>query len=103
MIARIWNGATKAQDAEAYRRYLLETGVKEYKKTEGNRGVVVLRKMRDERAEFTLISFWESYDAIKKFAGENFEEAVFYPDDEKFLVEKDLKVSLYDTLVCEMR
>ena len=52
MIARSWRGATKAQDAETYLEYLHRTGFAEYRKTPGNRGVLGLRRIVKDRAEF---------------------------------------------------
>ena len=71
MIARTWRGATKAQDAEAYLEYLHRTGLAEYRKTPGNRGVLGLRRIVRDRAEFLLISLWDSTDAIRQFAGDS--------------------------------
>ena len=34
-------------------------------------------------------SLWDSIDAIKAFAGEDYETAVFYPEDDRYLVERD--------------
>jgi len=76
MIARTWRGATKAKDGEAYLEYLHRTGLAEYKKTEGNRGVLALRRIVNDRAEFLLVSLWESEDAIRKFAGDEIDRAV---------------------------
>ena len=39
--------------------------------------------------EFVTFSLWDSIDAIKAFAGEDYETAVFYPEDDRFLVERD--------------
>lgn len=103
MIARLWRGKTLEKNADNYYNYLLETGLKEYRNTEGNRGVIALRSIVDDTVEFTLISFWESYEAIMKFSGENIEKAVFYPRDDEFLIEKDLKVFHYDVLSFETR
>ena len=47
------------------------------------------------RAEFVTLSFWESRAAIEGFAGQDIEKAVFYPDDEQFLIERDLTVQHY--------
>lgn len=96
MIARTWRGATKAQDAEAYLEYLNRTGLAEYRKTPGNRGVLGLRRIVKDRAEFLLISLWDSKEAIRRFAGDDIEKAVFYPEDERFLVERDDHVSHYE-------
>jgi heme-degrading monooxygenase HmoA len=98
VIAKIWRGATKAEDAEAYAGYLDRTGVSEYRSTEGNRGVLVLRTIEDDRAEFTLVSLWESMDAVRRFAGDDPSRAVFYPDDDAFLVDRDLTVRHYDVV-----
>ena len=98
MIARTWRGATKAQDAEAYLQYLNRTGLAEYRKTSGNRGVLGLRRIVKDRAEFLLVSLWDSRDAIRRFAGEDIEKAVFYPEDERFLVERDDHVSHYEVV-----
>jgi heme-degrading monooxygenase HmoA len=85
MIARIWRGATREEDAERYREYLDETGVKEARATPGNRGVLVLRRVEDGRAEFLFASFWESMDAVRGFTGDDVERAVCYPEDRRYL------------------
>jgi heme-degrading monooxygenase HmoA len=98
MIARTWRGATKAEDAEAYLEYLHQTGLTEYRKTPGNRGVLGLRRIVNDRAEFLLVSLWESEEAIRQFAGQDIEQAVFYPEDERFLVDRDRRVSHYEVV-----
>jgi heme-degrading monooxygenase HmoA len=98
MIARTWRGATKAEDAEAYLEYLHQTGLIEYRKTPGNRGVLGLRRIVNDRAEFLLVSLWESEEAIRQFAGQDIEQAVFYPEDERFLIDRDLRVSHYEVV-----
>jgi heme-degrading monooxygenase HmoA len=87
MIARIWRGVTRESDKDTYFDYLQRTGLKEYAAIPGNLGVWVLRRLHNSTAEFTLISHWESWEAIKAFAGADFEKAVYYPEDEKFLLE----------------
>jgi heme-degrading monooxygenase HmoA len=103
MIARIWRGVTREADKDTYFEYLQETGLKEYASAPGNRGVWVLRRVFDGRAEFTLISHWESWDAIKAFAGADCEKAVYYPQDEKFLLEMLPKVEHYEILSSPFR
>ena len=44
MIARIWRGITLKEKADDYLAYLHETGLKDYAKTAGNRGVTTLRR-----------------------------------------------------------
>lgn len=98
MILRTWRGSTRLEDGDRYLAYLEETGVKEYKATPGNRGVFVVRREREGRAEFLLLTLWDSMEAVERFAGSSPERAVFYPDDEEFLVEKDQHVDHYEIL-----
>lgn len=107
MILRSWRGSTTADDAERYVEYLRETGVSACRATPGNRGVYVLCRIRDGhhgergRAEFLVLSLWDSMDAVRAFAGDDPERAVFYPDDDAFLVERDLHVDHYEVVVEE--
>jgi heme-degrading monooxygenase HmoA len=98
MIARTWRGATRAEDAEAYLDYLHRTGLRSYRETPGNLGALGLRRVADGRGEFLLVSFWESEDAIRRFAGEDIERAVFFPEDARFLVERDEHVEHFEVV-----
>jgi heme-degrading monooxygenase HmoA len=96
MIARIWRGATTSQDAPDYIRYLRETGIKSYTGTPGNRGAWIFWREVDGRTEFLTVSLWESRQAIASFAGADIDRAVFYPEDDRYLVERDLTVAHYE-------
>lgn len=98
LIARVWHGATDAARADEYTEYLERTGARECRATPGNRGVFVLRRIKHERAEFTFISLWESLDAIRRFAGDDYEKAHYYPEDRDFLIELEPFVEHYDVL-----
>ena len=99
MIARTWHGRVPAAKADAYHEYLLRTGVADYAKTAGNRGVYVLRRREEEVAHFLLITHWESVEAIKGFAGEDYERARYYPEDDDFLLEREPFVTHYELLL----
>ena len=99
MIARFWRGVTPKSKADDYFTYLQETGLKDYRETKGNRGVYVFRRIEGDRAVFLLLTLWDSYEAIKKFAGPDYEKAVYYPEDSKFLLELEPNVTHYDILV----
>jgi heme-degrading monooxygenase HmoA len=58
MIARIWKGAVRKQDGDAYARYMQETGVAGYAKSPGNNGVWMLRRDVDDRTEFVMFTLW---------------------------------------------
>jgi heme-degrading monooxygenase HmoA len=98
MIARTWRGATRAEDAEAYLHYLHQTGFPGVRDTPGNLGALGLRRVVDGRAEFLVVSFWESEDAIRHFAGDDVDRAVFYPEDDRFLVERDDYVTHFEVV-----
>src|ERR1700756_5224051 len=99
MIARQWVGETLEFDADTYGKYLEETGVKEIRATKGNEGVWLMRRVHEGRAEFVVISMWDSLESIKAFAGEEYEKAVYYPEDEKFLIHLSPYVSHYEVLI----
>ena len=94
-IARIWRGATRAHDSDRYVEYLKETGVADYLATPGNRGVEILRRDDGDRTLFTIVSLWDSLDAIRGFAGEDVELAKYYPEDDPYLLERDPTVVHY--------
>lgn len=98
MIARIWHGVTPSSEAEQYLDYLNETGIPDYKATEGNQGVYVLRRIEQSHAHFLLVTLWESLEAIKRFAGPDYEKAKYYPRDEDYLTEREPTVVHYEVV-----
>ncbi len=99
MIARAWHGAVKAADSDAYAEFLNRKGLKDYYATPGNRGVYVFRKVSADRADFLLITLWDSFDAIRAFTGPDPEKAVYYPEDNDFLLEFEPNVTHYEVLI----
>jgi heme-degrading monooxygenase HmoA len=98
MIARVWHGVTHASQAEAYAGYLERTGITDSRATEGNRGVTVLRRVEGESAHFLFVSFWESEEAIRRFAGDEIERARYYPEDASYLLELEVEVTHYEVV-----
>ncbi len=99
MITRIWHGKTKAVHAEIYLKYLQETGLKDYIETPGNISAKVLRQIDGDECHFYTVTEWDSIESIKKFAGEDFERARYYPEDEKYLLEFEETVNHYETFI----
>jgi len=95
VIARLWTGAVRLADADAYADYIRTTGLEEYTRTPGNRGAWMLRRDNGDRTEYITLSFWESEDAIRAFAGDDIEAAVYYPEDERYLIERGPRVRHY--------
>jgi heme-degrading monooxygenase HmoA len=96
-VARIWRGVIRTEDRDAYNAYVADTGIKEYRQTPGNQGAHILtRDLGDGRTEITTLSFWSSLDSIRAFAGDDISVAVFYPEDDRYLLERDLTVTHYE-------
>ncbi len=84
MIVRSWHGIVPYQKAEAFREYLLITGVKEAEATDGNLAAYIYSQLQDGYEHFFMVSYWDNFEAIKAFAGPNPHIAVIYPDDIQF-------------------
>jgi heme-degrading monooxygenase HmoA len=95
VIARIWTGTVRLGDADAYADYINDTGLAEYAATPGNRGAWMLRRDDGALTEFITLSFWETLDAIRGFAGDDVEAAVYYPEDDRYLVDRGPRVRHY--------
>ena len=98
MIARTWHGRVPTEKADAYYAYLLRTGLADYAATPGNRGVSVLRRTDGAVTHFLLVTRWESLDAIRAFAGPEYELARYYPEDDAYLLERERFVTHYEVL-----
>ncbi len=96
MIARVWRGATLAEHGEEYAAYLEETGMRAARAIPGSRGTLVLRRERDGQAEFETILLFDSMEDVTAFAGHEPDAAVFFAEDDRYLVERDLDVRHYE-------
>lgn len=96
MIARIWHGRTRLKDYETYTEFLKKVAIPDYQKTSGFKSLSFLRQIVDNEGHFTLITFWENLDVIRNFAGEDFEKAKYYPEDNQFLLEFEENVKHYE-------
>lgn len=101
MIARTWHGRVPAARADAYHSYLLRTGLPDYRSTPGNVAVLVERWIDGDEDHFLLTTVWESIDAIKRFAGEDYEVAKYYPEDDDYLLEREPTVRHTEVLFFE--
>ena len=89
-VMRIWSGKVRTADREVYAAYVEETGVRQYRSTPGNLAAyLLLRDLPDGLTEILTVSHWESLAAIEAFAGEDVDRAVYYPEDDRYLVERD--------------
>ena len=102
MVARIWEGRTSLAKAEAYKKFLLKVAVHDYKSVKGLLSIQFLYREENNEAHFTLITFWPSFDVIKKFAGPDYEKAKYYPDDHGYLLDFPEKVKHYEVFYKEL-
>ncbi len=95
-VVRMWRGVVRSEDRDDYVDYIERTGMRGYRSTPGNLSAWMLaRDIGNGLTEILTVSRWERMDAIKGFAGEDVERAVFYPEDDRFLVERDVTVRHY--------
>ena len=87
MIARIWRGEVPLDRSDDYLTLMRTVAIPDYASTEGNRGAFALRRHHDDRAEFLMVTFWESRESIEAFAGSDIGVAKYYDFDPEFLVE----------------
>ena len=84
-IARIWRGRTTRARADEYAAYLYEHGIRPLE--EKALGVQLLREDRDTDSEFVTISYWESAEAMSRFAGPDPRRIHNLARDPEFLIE----------------
>jgi heme-degrading monooxygenase HmoA len=97
MIARLWRGiANTPLDADAYLRHLDTNVLPTLAAIRGHRGARVLRREARGRIEFLVMTFWDSMDAVREFAGKNPESAVVEPEARAVLGEYDDFVRHYE-------
>jgi len=77
MIARVWKGWTKSENANAYEQLLREVVYPGLRTIEGYIGGYILRHDNKEESEFVTMNLFESIDAVKKFAGSDYDVPVF--------------------------
>ena len=56
----------------------------------------MLRRDLDDKTEFVMFTLWDSMDAVKAFAGDRPEVAVYYAEDDRYLIEREDSVSHYE-------
>jgi heme-degrading monooxygenase HmoA len=101
MITRLWHGYTKPEDAPTYQEMLLARILPGIHRIAGYKGSYVLRKDGSAEVEFITLTFWESLEAIREFAGEDYERAVIIPEAAALLTRHDERSAHYETIRSE--
>jgi heme-degrading monooxygenase HmoA len=93
VIARVWNGTTAAENADAYVTHLREQTFPQLASIDGHRGGYVLRNPQADRVDFMVITLWDSLEAIRRFAGDGTDTAVVPPAAQALLASWDASVT----------
>jgi len=96
MIARIWHGYTKPENADAYEAMLKPELLPGISKVAGFRGSYLLRRQIGAEIEFITIMLWDSIEAIRAVAGADYETAVIPDNRRKHLARYDAKSQHYE-------
>jgi hypothetical protein len=96
---RRWSGRVRSDKADEYLAYVASTGGTDYSGTEGNLGYQILRRdLGNGETEICTISWWSSWDAIRRFAGPEPARARYYPEDDRFLLDRPAFVDHFDVV-----
>ena len=97
MICRIWHGWTTEADAEAYERLLRSEIFPSIirRKISGFQAIDLLRRSVPEEVEFVTIMWFDSVEAVQRFAGPDYEVAVVPPEARELLARFDQRSAHY--------
>ena len=96
MIARLWHGWTTPENADPYENLLRHEMFPDIRRVEGSKGAYLLRRDAGKEVEFLTITLFESLDAVRRFAGENYQTAVLHPKAHALLSRYDAKSEHYE-------
>jgi len=85
MIARHWRGWTKVLDADTYEALLKSKVLPGLKGIAGYRGGYILRSDGAEESEFVVVNLFDSLEAVRQFAGPDYQTPVFEPEAKQLL------------------
>ena len=110
MIAREWKCLCPTRQREGFLTHLTRTGIREAQDTPGYQGHQVLERLAEScpsglsgSVEITLVTFWESFEAVRAFAKGDPERAVLYPGDERYEIVPDRHVHHYEVLETSLK
>jgi heme-degrading monooxygenase HmoA len=100
MISRIWHGWTTRENADAYEGLLrseIFTGIA-HQGIPGYRGIHLLRRNAADGVEFVTVMWFDSLEAVRTFAGDDYEVAVVPAKARQLLVRFDARSAHYDVI-----
>jgi heme-degrading monooxygenase HmoA len=98
MIARIWHGATKPENADAYESHLVPELLPGLSEKQGFQRSHLLRRAAGDEVEFITIILFDSLDDVRALAGEDYERAVIPADRLPLLTRYDARAAHYEVV-----
>jgi antibiotic biosynthesis monooxygenase (ABM) superfamily enzyme len=98
MIVRIFHGWTAPEHADLYEEFVLETIFPEMREIAGCVGAELARRVMGDEVEFMVITHFESFEAVRRFAGDEYERAVVEPRAQELLLRFDEYSAHYETV-----
>jgi len=98
VIVRIWHGYDRPENADSYESLLTPEVLPGISKLQGYRGTYFARRDVVPEVEFVTIMLWESIDAVKAFAGSNYDVAVVPEECRRFLSRWDQRSAHYEVI-----
>ncbi|HKF18059.1 MAG TPA: antibiotic biosynthesis monooxygenase [Candidatus Dormibacteraeota bacterium] len=95
MIARLWRGWATRANADSYVDHYLTSVLEHLRQVDGFIDAELLRRDDGEDVELVSITYFESLDAIRTFAGADWEAAVVAPEAQRLLLRFDERCSHY--------
>jgi heme-degrading monooxygenase HmoA len=97
MITRVWRGWTTIENADAYRRFLLDGLFPSMREIPGFRGADVLTRVEDGEVAFVTLTRFDSEEAVRAFAGDDYETPVIEPEALALLSRYEHRAIHFDT------
>jgi heme-degrading monooxygenase HmoA len=99
VIARIWHGWAVGENADAYERLLRGEVLPGIERIDGFVGFDLFRADgEDGESEFVTVTYFESLEAVRAFAGEDYEQAVVPPEARALLTRFDERSRHYEVV-----
>lgn len=99
MIGRLWHGWTKRENADSYEQLVLLEILPGFYRVPGYKGAYFFRNDGPEETEFVALTFFADMNAVRAFAGEDYEAAVVPPESRKLLSRFDQRSKHYETVL----
>jgi len=98
MIARRWHGRVPTAKLAEYLQLMAQVGLPDYRSTSGNRGAWCLFRRENGIAHVEMFTLWDDFTAIRRFSGEDMNQAKYYDFDADYLIEMEPTVTHFEVV-----